>query len=280
MNISSGYLKIIGATLIFSFAPIVVKLIQLDAISLLWTINVAGVGFLLLRLVQKGRIRELLRPGKAVIVILALGLVFTINNALFLSAIKATTIANAMFTHYLAPFFLIFLGAFFLKEKIEKISVVAIFISLVGLFILLSSNELNLSNAHFLGILLGTLSAIFFAIEIAFKKHLSTFLKPDIITVWYVLLSVLFLLPFVSFSSIGGLDGGALLILFVSGIFIVTIGITLFISGLREVKIQHVGILSYIEQLGAIVWGSLLISEALPLTTLIGGALAGLLERY
>jgi len=53
----------------------------------------------------------------------------------------------------------------------------------------------------------------------------------------------------------------------------VGIGITLFISGLREVKAQQGGMLSYLEPLGAVLWGILFIGETFSLITFLGGGL-------
>jgi RarD protein len=270
---SKSYIKIITATLIFSFSPLVIKLIPLGAVSILWAINFIGVLFLSFNLLRQKRLRELVLLKKRLLPFLALGVVFTVNNVLFLSSIKITTIANAIITHYLAPIFLVLLGILFLKERIERISVVAIIISLVGVAILLSPNDLTFNNSHFLGLFLGTLSAIFFASEIIIKKYLSPLFDSDIITICYVWLSVIFLLPFVSFSNILSLDNGSLFALISLGVFVTVIGIPLFIDGIKGVRVQDVGVLSYIEPLGAILWGSLFISKTLPLTTFLGGAL-------
>jgi len=270
---SRGHLKIIIAVIIFSFTPLFVKLIPLDGISFFWAFSLSGVIFLALKVAYQNRFKELLKPEKSIFAIVLLGIATTINNALFFSAIKITTIANAILTHYLAPFFLLFLAFIFLKEKIEKTSLLALLLCLIGLAILASPNELSFGNKHFIGLALGTLSAIFFASEIILKKKLSPRFKSDTITLWHVFLSVLLLLPFVSFTNIISLGALKLAILFLIGIFVVGIGITLFISGLREVKAQQGGMLSYLEPLGAVLWGILFIGETFSLITFLGGGL-------
>ena len=58
--------------------------------------------------------------------VFGLGIFTTINNSLFFSAIKITTIANAILTHYLAPIFVFIFGLFLLKEKITKFYILAL----------------------------------------------------------------------------------------------------------------------------------------------------------
>ncbi|KPJ73061.1 hypothetical protein AMJ48_02350 [Parcubacteria bacterium DG_74_1] len=270
---SKGHLKIIIAVIIFSFSPLFVKLIPLDGISFFWAFSFSGVIFLTLKILCQNRFKELLKPEKSIFAIALLGIATTINNALFFSAIKVTTIANAILTHYLAPFFLVFLAFIFLKEKIEKSSLLALLLCLVGLIILVSPNELSFDNKDFVGLALGTLSAIFFASEIILKKELSPRFRPDTITLWHIFLSVLLLLPFISFTSIISLGILKLAIVFLIGIFVVGIGVTLFVDGLREVKAQQGGALSYLEPLGAVLWGILFVGEAVSLITFLGGGL-------
>lgn len=175
-------------------------------------------------------------------------------------------------THYLAPVLLIFLGLYFFKQRIEKLSIVALFLALFGFIILLLPQEISFNNSHFVGLTLGTLSAVFFALEITAKKALSHKYNAEVITIWFFILSIIILIPFVSISSIGGLRiFGLATVIFYSGL--ITLGITLFIAGIKNIKAQHIGILSYLEPLGAIVWGSVILSEFPSLMTYLGGVL-------
>jgi RarD protein len=270
---SKAHIKISVAALLFSLVPIVTKLVPLNAISIVWTINFFGASFLILKLLFEGRLKELLRPGKSLFIILLLGIFLTINNVLYLSAVKLTTISNAIFTHYLAPLFLIFLARIFLKEKIERISVFAVIVSLLGLGILLAPNEFSFSNKHFIGLAIGTLSAVFYASEIATKKALAILFKPDIIVVWHELVLIFILLPFVSFRELSYLNVQEIIPLILAGLFAAGVGITLFISGLREAKAQHGGILAYLEPMGAILLGMFILREIPSFLTLLGGGL-------
>jgi len=268
-----GYWKIIAATILFSVNPVLFRTISLGAIEILWTVNFVAFLVLVTANVAQRRTKELLMLGRSAGTVAGLAIVFTLNNVLFISAIKVTTIANAVLTHYLAPVFVVVLGRFLIKEKTSKRSVSALVLSLGGLAVILWPNEMSFTNQPLLGLTLGTLSAVFFALEIILKKTLVRHHRADAVVAVYLMISVLLLAPAISFNRIPSVDSLSLLLLLSSGIVVSGLGITLFTSALRVVKAQHAGIISYLEPLGAIVLGIGVIGELPTGATLLGGAL-------
>jgi drug/metabolite transporter (DMT)-like permease len=267
-----GYWKIITATILFSVNPVLFKTISLGAIEILWTVNLVACLVLVAANVAQRRTKELSMLGRSTGTVAGLAIVFTLNNALFISAIKVTTIANAVLTHYLAPVFVVLFGVFLIKEKTNRRSVSALVLSLGGLAVILWPNEMSFTNQHFLGLMLGTLSAVFFALEIIFKKMLVRHHRADAVVAVYLMISVLILAPAISFGRIPSVDSLSLVLLVISGTVVSGLGITLFTSALRVVKAQHAGIISYLEPLGAIVFGIGVIGESPTIATLLGGA--------
>lgn len=146
-------------------------------------------------------------------------------------------------------------------------------LSLLGLLVILWPNQMSFANQHFLGLALGTLSAVFFALEIVSKKMLVRHHRPDVVVAAFLVISVLLLTPAISLSAILSIDSRDFALLMGSGLVVSGVGITLFTSALRVVKAQHAGIISYLEPLGAIVLGIALLGESPALATLLGGAL-------
>ena len=268
-----GYWKIIAATILFSVNPLLFKKISLGAIEILWTASLIAFLVLVTAKLAQRRAKELLTLGRSAGTVAGLAIVFTLNNVLFISAIKVTTIANAVLTHYLAPVFVVLFGTLLIKEKANRQSVSALVLSLSGLVVILWPTEMSFANQHFLGLILGTLSAVFFALEIIFKKMLVRHHSADVVVAVYLMISVLLLAPAISFGRISSVDSLSLLLLAISGIVVSGLGITLFTSALRVVKAQHAGIISYLEPLGAIALGIGLIGELPTVATLLGGAL-------
>lgn len=269
-----GYVKIVIATIIFSFGPLFVRVIPLDAISIFWMLALTGTILMVIKIALQRRFHELLSLKSTHFYTLAgLGVATAINNSLFNLSVKTTTIANAVLTHYLAPVFLVFFGLHLFKERVERISVLALAFSLAGLLFLLYPQNITFQNIHFLGLASGTLSAIFFAFEIVAKKKLSSLYEADIITTWFLALVIILLFPFASFSNIIQMQLTNWLVLFLYVISTVVIGMNLFISGSTDTKAQHIGVLSYLEPLGAIILSSLVLEEVLSVFTAIGGIL-------
>lgn len=268
-----GYWKIIAATILFSVNPILFKTISLGAIEVLWTVNFIACLALVTANIAQRRTKELLMLRRSAGTVAGLAIVSTLNNALFISAIKLTTIANAVLTHYLAPVFVVLFGIFLIKEKTSRRSVSALVLSLTGLAVILWPNEMSFTNQHFLGLMLGTLSAVFFALEILFKKMLVRHHRADAVVAVYLLISVLLLAPAISLGRIPSIDSLSLVLLVISGTVVSGLGITLFTSALRVVKAQHAGVISYLEPLGAIVLGIGVIGELPTVAILLGGAL-------
>jgi drug/metabolite transporter (DMT)-like permease len=268
-----GYWKIITATLLFSVNPVLFKAISLDAIEILWTVNLVALLALVTANVVRRRTKELVSLRHSAGTVAGLAIAFTLNNALFISAIKVTTIANGVLTHYLAPVCVVLFAMLLIKEKATRRSVSALVLSLGGLVVILWPNEISFTNQHFLGLTLGTLSAVFFALEIILKKMLVRRHRADAVVAVYLMISVLLLAPAISFGEIASVDWPSLGMLVVSGLVVSGLGITLFTAALRVVKAQHAGIISYLEPLGAIVLGITVIGESPTLSTLIGGAL-------
>jgi drug/metabolite transporter (DMT)-like permease len=59
----------------------------------------------------------------------------------------------------------------------------------------------------------------------------------------------------------------------VSGLVYTALCFSLFTDGIRHVRVEHAGILGYLEPVTSPLWAFLLIGEAPPWTTLVGGAL-------
>jgi len=269
----NSQIKVALAAFLFSLSPLFIRRLDLDAYTLLWSSSLIVAVTLTIKTIIQGRTDELTKFDKAIAVLIGLGVFTTINNSLFFSAIKITTVANAMLTHYMAPVFVLIFGVLLIKEKVTKTSALALVLSFIGLVIMISPNEFAFSNVHFLGLVLGTASAVFFALEILSKKVLTRFYKADIINIRYLLIAVVLLIPFVSFDELLAIELAGLASLLIWGVFVIAPGITLLLSGLKEVKTHHASIISYIEPLGAILWGFLIIAELPVIETLVGGAL-------
>lgn len=268
-----GLARIAFATTLFSLNPSLFRLVSLGPLELFWTVNALAAVALTAHMLRR---RELGAAWSALgarpRLLVALVAVFTLNNLLFISAIKVTTVANAVLTHYSAPVFVFLFGARQLREPLSGRSGLALACALGGLVCLVDPASLTLDSQHTLGLCLGLGSAVFFAQEIVLKKLLVRDISAPAIVLVYLGGSVVVLVPFLAWPpfSIPITDWGLVAL---SGVVVSGFGIPLFTSGLGDVRAQQASMVSYIEPIGSIMWGVLFVGEYPPLITLVGGAL-------
>jgi len=269
---SVAFTKVILAVILFSFNPILFRLIALPPAEIFWSVNIIAVLVILVYMTLSGRMGGLLaafrsRPGTFCF----LGTAFTANNILFISAIKTTTVANAIFTHYLAPIFVLALGLALLGERITIRGATALFASFLGLGVILSVTGFSMHGQHFLGIVMGSSSAFFFAQEIVIKKKLVEKFSAPTVVVLYLLISVLLLSPFVTISHVVSIRLLDFVIILLAGALASGVGITLFTIGLRDIQALEASIIGCVEPLGAVIWGAFLLTEIPGWRTFLGG---------
>ena len=119
------------------------------------------------------------------------------NTYTYFTAYKITTLANSVLTHYTAPIFAAMLAPIFLKEELEKTTVISLVFASIGLF-LIASNGLAINSQHMTGIIYGSLSGFFYGILILISKKLVSYLDPLVILFYQCATTVFVLFPFIS----------------------------------------------------------------------------------
>jgi drug/metabolite transporter (DMT)-like permease len=174
--------------------------------------------------------------------IVLLGFSFVANNLCYFKAFKLTTISNAILTHYTAPVFVAILAPIFLRERLEKITLLSLLVSFFGL-VLIALEGLSFSRENFLGILFGVFSGIAYAFSILIYKYLLRNLSVYTLIFYQSLIGTIILTPFV-FSQISfSLPFHFLLV------FALIFGILatfLHFQGIKRVKAQEAGIFKLI----------------------------------
>jgi drug/metabolite transporter (DMT)-like permease len=262
-----GAFFVISAMLIFALFGIFVRSINLPSFALVFFMFLfTGVILFLYFFIRD---RKILNVKKYIWFLVLLGGINVLNNFFFFQSFKLTTISNAVLTHYTAPIFVALFAPLFLKEKVEKITIIALILSIVGL-VFVVSNDLSFYGKDFAGIMYGIGSGVMYALVIILIKHMSKSIPVYSINIYQSLIGALILLPFVINSKLD-ITVNLLLILVV---FALIFGITatlLHMSGIKRIRSQHVGILAYIEPVAAIIYGFTFFSEIPSLNTLIGG---------
>ncbi|UCD35429.1 MAG: EamA family transporter [Nitrospiraceae bacterium] len=272
-----GHFKIIAAILIWSSLGIFIRKIDLPNHCIIFYVSLTAgtLQFLLLSLTglfTKAR-RFDSRPRNALFLVLS-PLCFMTNALLFYFAFRNTTIANAVLTHYTAPVFVAILAPVLLKEQISRTAWLAILISSVGLWLILSgTGEDTLQvegKRELMGIAAGALSGLAYAFLILIIRRIAHLYSSLFITFIQNGIVAMVLLPFVFQIP---LQRHQIPYLLTMGVVHSTIAPLLYVQGFRSVKANEAAILGYFEPVGAAVLALIFFHEVPGAVSLIGGAL-------
>ena len=269
-----GYLKIVLAVLIWSSWGIIIHWLKLPAVLVCFSTNFFGwLGLSALLVRKSGEIR----PGSIGIKKLAffvlIGAMVNLNNIAYYQAFQFTSVANTVFSHYLAPVLVFLMVPFLLSEKIEFRAYISLFISLAGLYLIINGPGLEIAASDLQGIGLGLFSALFYALIIVAYRYLAPGLSAFTLTWYSNLATFLLVLPLALPQIHEALSLPVLVPLFFVGLVNSGLAPMIYISGLKTVPAHHAGILGYLEPIGGIIFAFFLLSEPLGFSKIAGAIL-------
>ncbi|MFJ5832440.1 DMT family transporter [Streptomyces sp. NPDC093089] len=136
----------------------------------------------------------------------ALGGVFIVFNWVFLfEAYEASSISLATVVYHTQPFFLVVLGAVFMRERIPAGKLGWLVVAFVGL--VLVSGVRPGDTASLKGIGFALAAAVLYALSTFVTKRI-TGVRPHLIALVQVLVGMPLLLPFTDFGAVAGLGAG------------------------------------------------------------------------
>lgn len=216
--------------------------------------------------------REALRVARAWWSMLALGALLSLGWGFLFSSMKLIAIANAVLLNYMAPIFTALLAPIFLKERIERITIVALVISMVGMVLISSQHIFQAGSLNLLGVTFGLLAGLAYAGFIILPKRTMSSFSSRIVALYSYSATMVFLAP----SLIGvdlSMDLASWTLLLMLGSFNTGFAVTLYLYGLRLIKAQKAVVFTYLEPASAVVFGLLFLAQQPTPLMLIGGFL-------
>jgi len=144
------------------------------------------------------------------------------------------------------------------------------FLVLVGIYFL--TPEFNIENDYTLGILMGVISAVFYALRnLLLKKRIAKY--DGSMLIFYQMLVILFVLwpAFFIFKATPSMNEWQAIIIL--ALLTTAIGHTLFVRSFKNFSVSSASIMSSVQPIYGILLGMLFLGEIPSYTTIIGGAL-------
>ncbi len=266
----TGYVMIALAALIWGSIGVIVRFLSLSALVLVeYRVLIALPFFLILWLRQGGT--QDLRYTPPFKLLIASGLIQAAAWVAFFTAIKLTTVANAVVLLYTSPIFVAILAPYFLSERRQPKAYVSLLFASTGILLIFTNEGLG-ERLGPLGILSGLLSGILYAFLIMSDKKLSQNLpSQNIVTIQLFVASIVLAPSLLLEQRLPSLNEIGLLVIL--GLVQTGLALYLYIEGLRSTPAQHAVIIQYLEPTSAFFYAALILVEIPGLHSLLGGML-------
>lgn len=272
----SSKLQLTASMLVFSSIGIFVKYIPMPSSVIACARGLTGMIFLLLVvLVTKNKLSPE-NIKKNLLKLVLSGAAIGFNWILLFEAYNYTTVATATLTYYLAPFFVMIVSPFFLKEKLTIKQFVCLAGALVGMVFVSGMIKNGIPElSEIKGILFGLGAAILYATVIVLNKKLGEISAYEK-TIMQLGTAAIVVLPYIfiteDMSSITFTTQSVILLLVV-GIVHTGIAYAFYFNSMKDLKAQTVAIFSYIDPAVAILLSAFVLKEELDIYGIIGAVL-------
>ncbi len=266
-----GYVELIIFSLLAGTVGTFVKLIQnMDVYTILFFRAAIATLFIFGVVLFRKNIKELYLayPFRTFLV----GFIQGLALFFYFASVLKTSVSNAIFLLYTAPIFSVIFAKIFLKEKIEKETIIGIIVTLAGIIFIIDPRTFSFSSGQTLGNLLGLASGLFYSAMALTAKPLMKNKSGYYVAFWqYLVISVMFLF-FLNIKS-SAVIAVNLWKLLVIGIICTGIAFILFMEGARKVKAQKIFIVTSLEPLAGTIFALFVLNEIPSPIAIIGGVL-------
>ncbi len=266
-----GYFELVVYSILAGMVGVFVKLVHnLDAQSIVFFRAAIATVFIFSVILFQRRLKELaiVQPVKTAFV----GIFQGLSIFLYITSLLHTTVSNAVFLLYTAPVFSIILAKVFLKEEIEKETLIGISITLFGVILILDPRTFSFDSTQTLGNIIALGSGFFYAAMALTAKPIMKKVSGYYVAFWqYLVISIMFLL-FVNIKSISVIYDNWWQLAII-GIICTGIPFILFMEGVRKIKAQKIFIVTALEPLAGTVLALFILGEIPSLLTIAGSLL-------
>jgi len=197
------------------------------------------------------------------------GLFLGIGFAAYVFSMYTTTVANTNFIITTETIFLAVFGYFFLKEKIDLITFIAIILGMSGVLLIVGSSLSIQTNEQFIGNIVAFIMPISFAIlVIVIRKYPNV----DMVPAQFIAGVFAAIIGYVIAGKLS-ISLHELLLASLAGFFQIGFGFIFITIGSQTTPSAVVGVLMLTEAVFGPLWAWLFINEIPPSSVLLGGGI-------
>jgi len=266
-----GTLAISSAAIIWGSNGVIVNLLSFDPFTIAF-FRVFLASIILLPFIILLRKSNLLKIAECWKLMILNGLLLCLGWAFLFASMKLLPIADAVLLNYLAPIFTALLSPMLLGERLERISIIALVLSFLGVISISWGELFTTSVSNFLGIIYGLLAGLSYAGFIIVSKRLREDFTSLVTGFYSYAFAAVFLAPMAHLVTLSLSVQSWLLLLILAGVN-TSLAVTLYFYGLGVVEAHKAVILTYLEPLSAAILGLLFLGQILEVSDIVGGVL-------
>jgi drug/metabolite transporter (DMT)-like permease len=272
-----GYAEIAASSLILGTSATLIQISTMPA-SLLLVLRMGLAGIALAAVFfLTGGVEEVRRSGRFRRIVLV-GFVVALEMIFYFASIRASSVTVGVSLEYMAPVWVALLAPLLLRTRRRRIDMVAVAIAVGGMAVLvIPAATAGDGDVTVAGVVFGLLAGVMFAAAMMLVSSMSgAGVRGSTFALFYCVGTVVLFTPLAVWqaaTSHYALTWPDIWIVVISGLVYTALCFSLFTDGLRYVRVEHAGILGYLEPVTAPLWAFLLIGEAPPWTTYAGGGL-------
>lgn len=264
---NKALIQIHFAVFLFGVAGLFGKLIQLPSIIIvLGRVFFSSIFLYIIILFLKEKIK--LNQKQHYFYLSLMGVILAIHWSTFFQSIQLSTVAIGLLTFCTFPVFVTFLEPYFFKEQLKLSNCVIAIITLLGAILVIPSLKLGDNKAQ--GFLWGMVSSFTYAILSMLNRKYVKEYSSIVISFYEQFVATIVLIPFL-FIQKPVFKLNDILLLILLGVVFTAISHSLFINGLKNVKVQTASIISSLEPVYGIVFAIFLLGELPTLKEIVGG---------
>jgi drug/metabolite transporter (DMT)-like permease len=272
-----GYVELGAASLILGTSAVLIQVSTMPA-SLLVVLRMALAGVALgILFLATGGAAEVRRSGYFRRMVLV-GFVVALELTFYFASVRMANVTVGVSLEYMAPVWVALLAPLALRTRRQGVDLIAVAIAVGGMaLIMLPGLGVGEGVTSIPGIVFGLLAGLMFAVAMMLIKSMgASAVRGSTYALFFCLGSVTLLTPLAVWQTIAGhyqLTWTDTWIVVVGGLVHTALCFSLFTDGIRFVRVEHAGIIGYLEPVTSPLWAFLLIGERPPWTTYAGGAL-------